>query len=117
MALNLARRKPKDILYGDDLTVEWGDGVVAHYPFFHLRDACPCASCVDEISGEKVLDPKSIPQDIHVTHAEYVGNYALRIDWSDGHNTGIYSFRFLRELFDLAMEKGGTPGGPYSLES
>jgi DUF971 family protein len=117
MALGLAQRKVKDILYGEDLTIEWGDGVVAHYPFPYLRDACPCAACVDELSGEKVLDPKSIPPDIHVKQAEYVGNYALRIDWSDGHNTGIYSFRFLRDLYDDAIEKGGVPGGPFSLES
>lgn len=117
MALDLARRKPKDILYGEDLTIEWSDGVVAHYPFFYLRDVCPCAGCVDEISGEKVLDPKAIPKDIHVRNAEYVGNYALRLDWSDGHNTGIYTFRFLRQLYDDAIEKGGTPGGPFSMES
>lgn len=117
MALALAARKPKDIVYGEDLTIEWGDGVVAHYPFFYLRDVCPCAACVDEVTGEKILDTKRIPEDIYIKHAEYVGNYALRVDWSDGHNTGLYSFGFLRELYDLALERGGTPGGPYSLES
>jgi len=112
MATKLAQRKPKDIVFGEDLAIEWRDGTVAHYPYFSLRDACPCASCVDELSGQKVLDPKSIPQDIHIVNAEYVGNYAIRVTWSDGHDTGIYSFRYLREFFDLAQEKG-YEGGPY----
>ena len=117
MALSIKKRKPRDIVYADDLTIEWGDGVVAHYPFFYLRDVCPCASCVDEMSGEKVLDAKSIASSIHIRKADYVGNYALRIQWSDGHDTGIYSFRFLRDLFDLSMEHGPEPGAPHVRES
>ena len=53
---------------------------------------------VDELTGKKVLDPSSIPADIHIRKAEYVGQYAIRFDWSDGHESGIYAFRFLREL-------------------
>lgn len=117
MALGINKRRPKDVVYADDLTVEWRDGVVAHYPFFHLRDACPCASCVDEMTGKKVLDPKQIPPDIHVRKADYVGNYALRLEWSDGHDSGIYSFRYLRELLDLSLEQGGGPDGPHVRES
>ncbi|MCZ6556300.1 MAG: DUF971 domain-containing protein [SAR324 cluster bacterium] len=117
MALDLKKRKPRDIVYADDLKIEWRDGVISHYPFLTLRDACPCASCVDELTGEKVLDQASISKDIHIKSADYVGNYALRIDWSDGHNTGIYSFRFLREYFDMAVEQGGFPGGPHPREN
>jgi ATP-binding protein involved in chromosome partitioning len=101
MALDLAKRKPRDIIFADDLTVEWKDGTVCHYAFLPLRDACPCAACVDEISGAKILDPKKIPADIFIRRCEYVGNYAIRITWSDGHDSGIFSFRFLRELHDL----------------
>ena len=117
MALGIAKRKPRDVVYAEDLTIEWRDGLVAHYPFFFLRDVCPCASCIDEISGEKVLDPKKIPEDIFIRQADYVGNYALRITWSDGHDTGIYAFRFLRELFDLAMEGDADKSGPHVRES
>jgi ATP-binding protein involved in chromosome partitioning len=105
MALNLGKTKPKDIVFADDLAVEWRDGTTTHYPFFALRDACPCAGCVDELSGRKTLDPKSIPVNIHIRKCEYVGNYAIRIDWSDGHNSGIYTFRFLRDLSELKLEK------------
>lgn len=117
MAGDMKKRKPRDIVFAEDLTVEWRDGVVSHYPLVTLRDACPCAACVDEITGEKVLDPTSIRPDIFIQKAEYIGNYALRINWSDGHNTGIYSFRFLREFFDMAQEEGGFPGAPHTSEN
>ncbi|MBI4083990.1 MAG: DUF971 domain-containing protein [Candidatus Lambdaproteobacteria bacterium] len=117
MATDLARRKPKDIVYEHDLTVEWRDGVIAHYPFFALRAACPCAGCVDELTGTRTLKEENIPKDVTVRTAEYVGNYALQFFWSDNHNTGIYSFRYLRELYDLANARGGGPEGPHSLKS
>lgn len=117
MAGDFKKRKPRDIVYDSDLTVEWRDGVVSHYPFRALRDACPCAGCVDELTGEKVLDPATIPEDISIRKSEYVGNYAIRIDWSDGHNSGIYAFRFLREYFDLAVEEGFPEGGPHTRQN
>jgi ATP-binding protein involved in chromosome partitioning len=64
---------------------------------------------VDELTGKKVLDPKSIPANIHIRKCEYVGNYAIRIDWSDGHNSGIYAFRFLRDLDELRQAQAGAP--------
>lgn len=100
MAGEPVKRKPKDILFGEDLTVFWKDGAETHYPLFALRDACPCAVCVDELTGRKVLDAKTIPADIHILRAEYVGRYALRIFWSDGHNSGIYTFAYLSEMAD-----------------
>ena len=111
MALDLTKRKPRDIVFADDLTIDWRDGAVSHYPFLALRDACPCAGCVDEITGAKILDTKKIPPDIFIRRCEYVGNYAIRITWSDGHDAGIFSFRFLRDLHDMAQ--GAQPGaGP-----
>ena len=109
MAVARDKRRPRDIVYADDLTVQWRDGVLAHYPFRYLRDACPCASCINEITGEKVLDPASIPADIHIRKADYVGNYALRITWSDGHDTGIDAFTFLPDLLCLALYGGPRP--------
>lgn len=118
MALSdIKRRKPHDITWEHDLTIEWRDGVVVHYPYVFLRESCPCASCVDELTGEKRLDPARIPADVHIRSAAYVGQYALRIDWSDGHDTGIYSFAYLRELYDLAEAQGGANGGPHAQAS
>ncbi len=97
MAQVRKKNKPEKILLSDDLYILWRDGHESRYGFFDLRDACPCASCVDEITGEKTLDSSSIPDDIHVESCEYVGNYALRIRWSDNHDTGLYHYRMLRE--------------------
>lgn len=105
MAQSLKRRKPETILIRNDLYVLWKDGHESHYPFFMLRDACPCASCIDEITGEKRLKSSDIPPNIRIRSSDYVGNYALRINWSDGHNTGLYSFKFLRNLCACSLCK------------
>lgn len=92
------KAKPEKILLGDEVYILWQDGEESHISFFDLRDACPCASCIDELSGKKTLDTKSIPKDIHSLRSEYVGNYALRIYWSDSHDTGIFHFKMLRDI-------------------
>ena len=62
-----------------------------------LRLACPCAQCVDEMSGRRVLDPGQVPLDVRPVHLALVGTYGLRVHWSDGHATGIYTFDWLRQ--------------------
>lgn len=103
MATNLKRRKPETIQIEKDLYILWRDGHESRYSFFSLRDACPCAACVDELTGEKRLATESIPKDIFIRRSEYIGNYALRVEWSDGHSTGLYSFRFLRQLCSCSI--------------
>lgn len=80
------------------LIITWSDGQVRHYPFVYLRGQCRCARCVDEVTGQRILDPATIPDDITINDMELVGNYALRIVWSDGHDTGLYTWQRLREL-------------------
>ena len=80
------------------LAITWADGTESRYPVRELRLACACASCIDEWSGAGRLDPTSVPEDVHPTRIQRVGRYAIQIDWSDGHTTGIYPFRRLREL-------------------
>ena len=63
-----------------------------------LRRSCPCAQCVNEWTGQRVLKPESISENIEIRDLSIVGRYALNFRWSDGHETGIYSFRYLREL-------------------
>ncbi|MFH1681569.1 MAG: DUF971 domain-containing protein, partial [Candidatus Eisenbacteria bacterium] len=72
-----------------------------------LRRACPCASCVDESSGKRTLDPLSVLDTVRPVRIEPVGRYAIRILWSDHHDTGIYSFEYLRSLADGRSPKGG----------
>ena len=80
------------------LRITWGDGRECRFAAAALRRACPCAQCVNEWTGERVLSPASVPDDLTVAGVEIVGRYALNFRWGDGHQTGIYSFRLLREL-------------------
>ncbi len=89
----------------EKLDIEWADGHRSTYSMSYLRSICPCASCKvvreDQPStvGKKPLLrvlPGNWAEEIHAESAELVGNYALRIDWSDKHGTGIYSFQYLR---------------------
>jgi len=63
-----------------------------------LRLACPCAACVEEMTGRRMLEPGAIPAGIRPEALALVGAYGLRIRWSDGHDTGIYTFELLRAL-------------------
>lgn len=71
---------------------------VALYPARMLRLACPCAACVDEMSGRPLLDPARVPPDVQPLAVELVGGYGIRVRWSDGHSTGIYTFELLRAI-------------------
>ena len=85
------------------LHMRWSDGVETEHGARQLRLACPCASCVEEVTGRKLLDPKSVPEDVLLLVVEPVGRYALSFVWSDGHKTGIFSWPYLRTL---AAESG-----------
>ncbi|HEY2732007.1 MAG TPA: DUF971 domain-containing protein [Polyangia bacterium] len=78
------------------ITLKWPDGHETIYPARHLRLACRCAGCVEETSGAALLDPAAVPETIRAKGIELVGRYAIQIEWSDGHSTGIYNFRDLR---------------------
>jgi ATP-binding protein involved in chromosome partitioning len=79
------------------IEVEWDDGHVTRYTAADLRGLCPCAQCVNEVTGRRIHDPRSVPADLRQDNVTLVGNYAIAIRFSDGHQTGIFSFRFLRE--------------------
>jgi ATP-binding protein involved in chromosome partitioning len=81
----------------DGLHIEWDrDGHAWLYPARALRLACRCASCLEEMSGQPLLDPATVPLDVRPASVELVGGYGLRVRWSDGHDTGIYTFEQLR---------------------
>jgi DUF971 family protein len=106
-----ARKKPMDVKVhvttGEGVLVTWSDGHTSRYPFPYLRDLCPCALCNDErekkarvgttaVSGGELL-PMFKPR-VTAKSANAVGNYAIQIQFSDGHATGIYSYEHLREI-------------------
>jgi prepilin-type processing-associated H-X9-DG protein len=82
----------------DRIVVTWADGHVSEYTNHYLRSKCQCAACVDEWTREPLLDPATIPADIYADQIQVVGTYAIQPVWSDGHSTGIFSFRLLRDL-------------------
>ena len=86
------------------LRTTWSDGQVREYTFRELRDSCPCATCREK---RKAPPPASIQlpiiteaetKPLRITSMQPVGNYAYSIEFSDGHNTGIYTLESLREM-------------------
>jgi DUF971 family protein len=83
----------------DGVRIEWDTlGHAWLYPARMLRLACPCAACVEEMTGRRLLQPGAVPADIRPQSLALVGAYGLRINWSDGHDTGIYTFELLQAL-------------------
>ncbi|HEU5236800.1 MAG TPA: DUF971 domain-containing protein [Pyrinomonadaceae bacterium] len=78
--------------------ITWADGEICDYQAARLRRACPCAQCVNEWTGERTLKPELISDEVEIKDLSIVGRYALNFRWSDGHETGIYSFQYLRDL-------------------
>ncbi len=81
-----------------ELLLTWGDGHRALYSFSYLRFMCPCAGCVDEHTGVRTIKVENVPDSIKAAEFKPVGLYALQFRWSDGHQTGLYSFDYLRKI-------------------
>ncbi len=72
--------------------ISWSGETTRRYGVRQLRCECPCAGCVDERTGVRTLKVEAVPDNIGITQMELVGNYALKFIFSDGHDTGIYSW-------------------------
>jgi DUF971 family protein len=104
------RKKPAGVKVhvttGEGVEIAWSDGHASRYDFAYLRDQCPCATCNDERLkkdqqqakfGNSAVLPMYKPK-VTAKAAKAVGNYAIQIDFSDGHTTGIFSFDHLRTI-------------------
>lgn len=80
------------------LEITWSDGATYRLPFKLVRVECPCAQCIHEITGERIVRPEMIPDDIHPVELGYSGNYALKVIWSDAHASGIYTWERLHGI-------------------
>ncbi len=91
---------PNDIqqLGPTEMGITWSDGHQSVYPVRDLRLACRCALCIEELTGVKRITPESIPADVRPIEVGVVGQYAIHIAWSDGHQSGIYTYTHLREI-------------------
>ena len=114
-----SRKKPASVKIhvstGAGVDIAWSDGHASHYDFLYLRELCPCALCDDErkkkaaapfapVSGGRAPPagmgpalPMFKPQP-KARKAASVGSYAIQIEFTDGHTTGIYSFDYLRTI-------------------
>lgn len=101
-----------NVTAGTGVDIEWKDGHISSYKFQFLRDACPCALCDDERAKQDRRPgqpPKTPPGQLPMYRApakpvqvEPVGKYAIRFTWSDGHEHGIYSWDYLRDICPCA---------------
>ena len=81
-----------------EVSIVWSDETENRYNAAQLRRACPCAGCVNEWTGEKILKPDDVTENLSFSSIAIVGRYALNFHFSDGHDTGIFSFQYLRNL-------------------
>jgi len=91
----------------NEVSITWSDGASTRYSAAQLRRGCPCATCVNEWTGEKILAESAVPDDLEFQNMSIVGRYALNFVFSDGHDTGIYSFNYLREQSEPPAVAGG----------
>ena len=92
------------------LELTWEGGRVDRLPYRYLRGECPCASCKDEWTGDRILDPAKIRPDLKLEGMVPVGNYAVRLGWNDGHSSGLYTWENLRRLADDASRRPDGSG-------
>ena len=87
-----------------NLKIHWNDGFESTITLQNFRNECPCAECKGEQLGAKKIMPKLIniytPGMNELKSLTPVGNYAVEAVWGDGHDTGIYSYGYLREIFE-----------------
>jgi DUF971 family protein len=101
---------PVELIQPDEETLEirWSDGQLRRYTVGDLRDACPCATCREKRNappppaGTLPVISAEEARPLRVTGMKPIGNYAYGIDFTDGHDTGIYEFALLRELGEEA---------------
>ncbi len=95
-----------DLKKDQALEVQWQDGRHCRYTISYLRSMCPCAQCRAMREEQKTAKKKTLltilpgnyAGELSAASASMVGNYALKIEFSDGHDAGIYSFQYLRQI-------------------
>jgi DUF971 family protein len=86
---------------GNELAIQWNDGTESYFGLEFLRRACPCAACggePDVLGNISRPDVTYSDQSFQLTGFNMVGGYAVQPHWADGHESGLYSFQYLRRL-------------------
>jgi DUF971 family protein len=108
---------PQEIKPAGDraMAILWEDGVTTTLSFRDLRKKCPCATCrkMREELAEKpqqgryslrLISEDSPPEDPILVKVDWVGNYAIKLTWADGHDTGMYPFELLEEIAQSSQD-------------
>lgn len=110
------RPRHMDLKRDKALTIQWSDGRVSIYPIAYLRKLSPSAEA-KELRKEMARNPLTVMPDggsqsgpLTAEGVEMVGNYAVRIRFSDGHHTGLYSWAYLRQIDPNQPDKSGADG-------
>ncbi|MEE9451000.1 MAG: DUF971 domain-containing protein [Ignavibacteriaceae bacterium] len=94
--------KQVKIFNKDKLKITWEDSTETILSLKYMRDECPCAGCKGETILLKTYRPPAptvvTPEMYQVKNIEVVGEYAIQVTWKDGHNTGIYSWDYIKQL-------------------
>jgi len=108
MSVSIMAADPEHIAISKSkgIKIDWKDGHQSDYPLAYLRDECPCATCTGAHGTEPQKSTYSQPASpfpmfkpaLKMLGVEPVGGYAIKIDWSDGHSSGIYSWEHLRKI-------------------
>lgn len=94
-------------IIGTELAIVWSDGRESYLPLEKLRRACPCAACAGEPDGLIAMAKPKVeysPRSFEIRSCAAVGGYALQPTWADGHQTGLFSYDYLRSLDPDAPE-------------
>lgn len=101
--------------------IDWQDGHHSEYSCAYLRDECPCATCTGAHGTVPMKTDFAVQANSpfpmykaapRMASVEEVGNYAIRINWNDGHNTGIYSYEHFRRICPCAECKSAGERRP-----
>lgn len=98
MAMNATQPKVIERSVPGQVSITWGDDVESLFSAADLRKVCPCAGCVSEATGIRTHDPETVPDNLQQSDLKLIGNYAISMQFSDGHSTGIFTFEALRRL-------------------
>ncbi len=82
------------------INLQWPDGRSVEIPNKELRANCQCARCVNEMNGSQILDKASIADTIFAKDVRTIGNYAIHVEWSDGHDSGLFPYPAIERLLD-----------------
>ena len=92
------------------LRIAWHDGLEVAVPYRVVRASCGCARCVDEVTGQRLVFIDDIDPNVIANELQAVGAYAIRILWSDGHSTGLFTWPQLRALSEDASDPATNQG-------